>query len=314
MNRLFPRCTLLAWLLVLGCASVRPASVQTPMDGVAAGAVGVMTFNIRYGTADDGPNHWRHRREAVIDVIDRRGEDFVGLQEALRFQIDEIVAGVPRYAFVGVGRDDGVDAGEFCAILYDASAWKPDPEHSGTFWLSDTPEAVASTSWGNGVTRICTFARFDRVGDGEPGAVWIYNTHWDHRSQPSRERSAVLIAQRIAERANTEEPVVLMGDFNAGEANAAIVYLTGVARIDGRVTPAPLVDSFRVTHPRATGVGTFCGFDPTNTSGQKIDSVFVQRRATVLDAAIVRDAVPGDAGRAPSDHFPVTARVSWPSN
>jgi endonuclease/exonuclease/phosphatase family metal-dependent hydrolase len=123
----------------------------------------------------------------------------------------------------------------------------------------------------------------------------------------------VLIAERIAERANPDEPVVLMGDFNAGETNAAILHLGGVARIDGRESPAPLVDSFRVAHPQATDVGTFCGFDPANTSGEKIDYVFVQWEATVLEAAIVRDAVPGDETRAPSDHFPVTARVAWPA-
>lgn len=310
MHRTSACCVLLFSLFVLGCSAQRPASAQSD-DGPAA--VGVMTFNIRYGTANDGPNHWKHRRGAVLGLIDRRGEDFVGVQEALRFQIDEIVSGVPRYAFVGVGRDDGVDAGEFCAILYDTNDWKPDPKHSGTFWLSDTPGVVASTSWGNDITRIATYARFERIGEGEPKAVWVFNTHLDHRSQPSRERSAALIARRIAERPNPQEPVVLMGDFNAGETNAAILHLVGVARIDGSQSPAPLVDSFRVAHPQATGVGTFCGFDPANTSGEKIDAVFVQWEAKVLEAAIIRDAVPGDDARAPSDHFPVTARVAWPS-
>jgi len=285
-------------------------SDQEVQDGMR---LKLMSFNVRFGAADDGPNHWRHRREAVVDLIDRRGEDFVGLQEALRFQIDEIVAGVPRYAFVGVGRDDGQDAGEFCAILYDANAWKPDPQHAGTFWLSDTPDVVASTSWGNDITRIATFARFERVGEGEPGAVWVFNTHWDHRSQPSRKRSAALIARRIADRAIPDEPVVLMGDFNAGEANTAIAYLRGEADVDGIRTPAPLVDSFRVLHPDETDVGTFCGFDPSRTNGEKIDGVFIEPGARVLEAFIVRDAVPGNADRAPSDHFPVTARLAWPT-
>ncbi len=311
-----------AWLaLALTVVINGSPTARTPNDArdpTAAGEVGVMSFNIRYGTADDGPNHWRHRREAVVGLIDRRGEDFIGLQEALRFQIDEIVSGVPRYAFVGVGRDDGKDAGEFSAILYDTNAWKPDPQHSGTFWLSDTPAVVASTSWGNGITRICTYARFERIGqkqdDGEPKAIWVFNAHLDHRSQPSRERSAALIARRIADRAYPDEPVVLTGDFNAGEASTAIAYLRGEADVDGARTPAPLVDSFRVAHPDATDVGTFCGFDPKNTGGDKIDYVFVQPGASVIDAAIVRDAVPGEDGRAPSDHFPVTARLASPSN
>lgn len=314
MKLLGPFAALLAALLL----ALDPLAVTdpgSPRGADVSTAIDVMSFNIRYGAASDGPNHWDHRREAVIDLIDRWGEDFVGLQEALRFQIDEIVSGVPRYAFVGVGRDDGKDAGEFCAILYDTNAWTPDPEHAGTFWLSDTPGVVASKSWGNGITRICTYARFERVGpkkdDGEPGAVWIFNTHFDHRSQPSRERSAALVARRIAGRANPGEPVVLMGDFNAGESNPAIAYLRGEADVQGERTPAPLVDGFRIAHPDATDVGTFCGFDPAKTGGEKIDHVFVEPGTTVLEATIVRDSVPGHAGRAPSDHFPVTARVAW---
>ncbi|MFI4916576.1 MAG: endonuclease/exonuclease/phosphatase family protein [Phycisphaerales bacterium JB060] len=307
---------LAALLLALDAPGV--ADPGSPRGVNVPTAIGVMSFNIRYGAAGDGPNHWEHRRGAVIDLIDRRGEDFVGLQEALRFQIDEIASGVPRYAFVGVGRDDGQDAGEFCAILYDTRTWKVDGEHQGTFWLSDTPEVVASTSWGNGITRIATYARFERVGpkkdEGEPKALWVFNTHFDHRSQPSRERSAALVARRIAGRANPGEPVVLMGDFNAGETNPAIAYLRGEADVQGERTPAPLVDSFRIANPGATDVGTFGGFDPAKTGGEKIDHVFIEPGASVLDAAIVRDPVPGDDARAPSDHFPVTARLAWPSN
>src|SRR5919109_1024785 len=58
------------------------------------------------------------RREMLFDVIREQDADLVGVQEALDFQIDEIIAAAPVYAVVGIGRDDGGEAGEYSAILF----------------------------------------------------------------------------------------------------------------------------------------------------------------------------------------------------
>jgi endonuclease/exonuclease/phosphatase family metal-dependent hydrolase len=254
----------------------------------------VMTFNIRYGTADDGDDRWTNREELVYGVIRDRDADIVGLQEALDFQIDAITDSVPGYGVIGVGRDDGATKGEFSAILYKLDRFYVD--RSGTFWLSDTPEAVGSTSWGNEITRICTWARLIDRATGE--AIMVYNTHFDHRSQESRLASATLIGQRI--KAHRGERVVLLGDFNAGEDNQAMLYLT-----THRGGPR-LVDTFRAAHPDATGVGTFNAFKG-ESAGDKIDHVFVNSGFTTLDAGIDRT---NEDGRYPSDHFPVWARIT----
>ena len=257
-----------------------------------------MSFNIRYGTATDGENHWSARREMLFDLVRDRDADLVGLQEALAFQIDEIVAAVPAYAVIGVGRDDAAKAGEFSAILF-----RKDRFHvadAGTFWFSDTPEVPASKTWGNNITRICTWARFiDRDGRG----FYHFNLHLDHESQPSRERSTVLLRQRIEARAHPADPVIVTGDFNVGERNAALSTLTG----PGASASAPfLLDTFRVLHPDETVVGTFTGFKLGNTGGDKIDYVLVQPGTEVLSSEILRTS---KDDRYPSDHFPVVARV-----
>jgi len=176
--------------------------------------LGVMSFNIRYGTANDGENRWPLRRDLLFDVVRQVDADVVGLQEALHSQIVEITTAVPGYSVIGVGRDDGHTRGEYAAILF-----RHDRFHvaeSGTFWFSDTPSIVASKSWGNTITRICTWARLiDR--QGQP--FWVFNVHLDHQSQPSRERSTALLAERIRARVPATEPVVVTGDFNVGEAN-----------------------------------------------------------------------------------------------
>jgi endonuclease/exonuclease/phosphatase family metal-dependent hydrolase len=289
--------TLCAGLLLLAVALTGP--VQAGNQAQAAQPLSVMSFNIRYGTANDKENHWTLRRAFLFDVVRDINADVIGLQEALDGQIQELLEAAPEYAVVGVGRDDGRARGEYAAILYRRTRFHV--AESGTFWLSDTPEVVASKSWGNSITRICTWARLiDRDGR----AYWHFNVHFDHQSQPSRERSAALLAERIRGRRYLDEPVVVTGDFNAGESNPAVSALTTAA-----AGSAPLlVDSFRVRHPDEQTVGTFSGFTLEATTGDKIDYVLVSPGTTVHDAAIVRTS---RDGRYPSDHFPVTARVTF---
>lgn len=274
------------------------------------------SFNIRYGTASDGDNAWEHRRELVAEVIRTIDADVLGLQEALRFQLDEIAGACPGYTEIGVGRDDGLTRGEYSPLLVRTERFSI--AASGTFWLSDTPEAVASASWGNSIPRVCTWVRLVDKRTGR--AMTVFNTHWDHRSQASRERSAELLAARVAaaRAARPDEPVVVMGDLNAGEDNAALRYLRGETERASHAgawpghTPAPpprLVDTFRAVHPDAAEAGTFTGFTFGATGGEKIDYVLVSDGAEVLDASIDRTE---RGGRYPSDHFPVTARVRFP--
>src|SRR5688572_22951926 len=284
------RRTLIVALTLIPC-SVMLASQPAPREPVT-----VMSFNIRYGTAKDGENAWPARRTMLFDVVREQDADLIGLQEALDEQITEIVTAIPGYAVVGVGRDDGGKAGEFSAILFRKDRFRV--ADAGTFWFSDTPAVPASKSWGNNITRICTWARFvDRDGRG----FWHFNVHLDHQSQPSRERSTVLLRDRIAARSTKTEPVVVTGDFNVGEANPATLTMTGVSA----GTPG-FVDTFRVLHRDQREAGTFNGFKFGTTGGDKIDYVFVQPGSEVLRADILRDS---RDNRYPSDHFPVVARV-----
>jgi endonuclease/exonuclease/phosphatase family metal-dependent hydrolase len=267
----------------------------------------VMTFNIRYGTADDGENRWENRRQILIDVLKDNSPDVVGLQEALDFQISQIRQGLPEFGHLGVARDDGKTKGEYCAILYRLDHFKAD--ESGTFWFSDTPDVAGSSHWGNANVRICTWARLVERKTG--AAFYLYNLHLDHVSQLSREKSAVLLAQRIHGRKHPD-PFIVTGDFNAGETNPAILYLKGKMTLgegEGKSeNPVPVVDTFRVLHPDANEVGTLHSYG-ANRKGEKIDYIFVPAGVQVIDAEIVRTQY---NGRYPSDHFPVTARVRLP--
>jgi endonuclease/exonuclease/phosphatase family metal-dependent hydrolase len=263
----------------------------------------VVSFNIRYGTAADGPDAWPTRASQVIDLIRALDPDVLGLQEALRFQLDQLGDALPEYGEIGVGREDGRTAGEYAAILYRRERLQLVDQ--GTFWLSDTPTVPNSMSWGNRITRIATWARFvDRSTRNE---FAVFNVHFDHESQPSRERSAVLVASRLP----SDVPVILLGDFNAGEENRAMRYLTGRQTLEApdreHRSPRPLRDTYRAIHRDEAEVGTFHGFRG-GTAGEKIDAILASPAWEVLDAAIVRAQVDG---RYPSDHYPVTTRLRW---
>ena len=258
----------------------------------AAPELAVMTYNVRYATAPDGADAWPNRKALLIELIRREAPDVLGVQEALYQQLGEIRSALPMYGAIGVGRDDGRLAGEFSAILYRRDRF--DIVASGTFWFSDTPEVPGSRSWGNTITRICSWALLREQASGR--GLYVYNVHLDHQSQPSRERSVALLLERIAARPFAAIPVVVTGDFNAGEDNPAVRRMSVVFR-----------DTYRVMHPADVVVGTFNGFRGDST-GPKIDYVFTDRLQT-LGAAILRDQ---SGGHFPSDHFPVTARLAFP--
>ncbi len=278
-----------------------------PLSAAPDSTLSIMSFNIRYGSASDGPNHWNLRKDMVFSVLEDQQPDVVGLQEALGFQIDLITAAVPGYTSIGVGRDDGKTKGEYSALLYRSN--RLEVVKSNTFWLSETPNVVASMSWNTACTRICTWALFrDKRSERR---FYVYNLHLDHRSQEARENGMKLVLERIGQR-KTPAPVFVTGDFNAGETNPTI---TQIGNLTFTVLDAKrlkktvrLVDSFRQIHPGAKPVGTFNSWRGAAT-GQKIDYVFAMDHLNILSADILRMH---RSGRYPSDHFPVVATIRWP--
>jgi endonuclease/exonuclease/phosphatase family metal-dependent hydrolase len=267
-----------------------------PAGGLRAssGPVRVMSFNIRYGTADDGENAWSRRRDLVVETIRSFDPDVLGLQEALRDQLDELATALPGYAEIGVGRDDGARKGEYAAILFRSERFAP--IDSGTFWLSDEPGSPGSATWGNRIPRVCTWVTLrDRRSGAE---TLVLNTHLDHESAVSRERAAAMIASRAdAVRAGRE--IVVTGDFNAPPDSRPLATLRATAG----TTPPGLRDAFAVAHPDSADPGTFHGFEGIATGG-RIDAILVSGGWQVREAGVIRAS---REGRYPSDHFPVTA-------
>ena len=264
--------------------SYSPASKSDPL------ALTVGTYNVRCDFPGDGEQRWEYRESRFLDQVRAWAPDVLGFQEPLRLQYDHIRQALPEYASVGVGRDDGRSAGEFCPIFYRKNRF--DLGESGTFWFSETPEVPGSSDWGNRNLRICTWASLREQNTGT--SFYVYNLHLDHESQPSREKSVDLLLRRIRER-ETQAPVIVMGDFNAEPDNFALA----------RFSSSPVPTSALMSVPGAAA-GTFHGFTGT-VEGGPIDHIFVSSEWVVESARVI----PGDGLQPyPSDHLPVSATLS----
>lgn len=266
------------------------------------------TFNIRNeNNRDQDDRAWTHRVGNAVRLIHRLRPDVMGMQELTHGQAADLRASLPDYAFFGVAREDGKRQGEYAGIFYQQDRFSQDKTDGGTYWLSGTPEKPGSATWGNTLPRIATWVRLIDLPTGR--GFYVVNTHFDHQHQGSRERAAVFIAQRIDGRKHPDEPVVLLGDFNAVETNPAINYLRGISieTTGGRkVWKNSLIDTFRVLHPTGTSPKSLHLWGRKD-AGWKVDHILVTKGAKILEAEVVMDALPFS-----SDHFPVMARVIFP--
>jgi endonuclease/exonuclease/phosphatase family metal-dependent hydrolase len=269
-----------------------PVCRTAPMQSVAP-ELCLMTFNIRFAHVRP-PNLWADRRPALRQVIQAHPPDVMGTQEGLYQQLVDMESDLPGYRWIGLGRNGG-SRGEFMAVFY-----RPDRLTSLEFdhyWLSDTPRLIDSRSWGNRVRRMVTWVRFLELASGRE--FYVINTHLDHESQFSREKSAELICRHMHE-LDPELPVVLLGDFNAPAGSGPVFHrLTGEAGFE---------DTWTAVGNAEPSYGTYHAFKgiPGAEGHARIDWILTRGRVVPMDSRIVTDA-PG--GQHPSDHFPVVARV-----
>ena len=254
------------------------------------GDLHVATYNLRLDVASDGANAWPHRRDAVKALVRRHGFDVFGTQEALPGQLADLDA-LTEYARVGVGRDDGKQAGEHSAIFYRRDRFEL--LSHGDFWFSQTPE-VPSKGWdARCCNRLASWARLHDKASGK--ALTVVSVHFDHEGEVARRESAALLLRWLAGR-DSGDALVALGDFNSGPETEQIRRMQAVMG-DARL---------RSEAPPYGPEGTFNGFAMGQAPGPRIDYIFVGPRIRVLDYAVLTDA---DGQRYPSDHFPVTARL-----
>ena len=256
----------------------------------------VMSYNIRYDNPGDGENAWPNRKDHVAEMIGSRyTADIAGLQEVLARQLNDLETRLPDYDWVGVGRDDGKEKGEFSPIFYRSD--KFDLIATNTFWLSENPQIPGSKSWDTAITRIVTWAKFKDKDFGRE--FYFFNTHFDHRGEQARIESAKVLVNHV-KMISKDLPVMITGDFNVNERTEAYAIMKQEESIhDARYlseTPheGPTTSSNNWVEMR----------DPES----RIDYVFVNDHVRVLSHKILDDQFDGHF---PSDHLPVLSTIRF---
>jgi endonuclease/exonuclease/phosphatase family metal-dependent hydrolase len=257
-------------------------------------ALRVMTFNLRFASPTP-PNAWPDRRPVMKHVIERIAPDVFGTQEGLYQQLRDLAADLPAYEWLGVGRGGG-SQDEHTAIFFRRDRFEP--VAYDFFWLSDTPETIGSITWGTHYRRMVTWVRLRERSTGREFAFW--NTHFDHEVEVARQKSAVLLRQRMGA-VDPKLPLLLVGDFNctAGQ-SAAYEILTN---------EAGLIDTWRAARTKENAtLNTFHNYEPAREQGFRIDWILARPPVEVSHAEIVTDH---EGSQYPSDHFPVVADVRF---
>ncbi|CAK7243104.1 MAG: hypothetical protein STHCBS139747_004612 [Sporothrix thermara] len=307
--------------------------------------VRIMTYNIRFANPNpvQGEEPWEVRCPKLCSQIrfatSGLAAVFVCLQEVLHRQLVNIMDELTSYgegehwSYIGRGREDGEEDGEYSPILYRTNTWAC--ERKGTFWLSDKPD-VPSVGWDAALKRIVTMGQFKHHVTGI--RVIAMNTHFDHRGKVARMQSARLIValskqwrdslaetdtqdDRLHEPGTLDDPYVpifLAGDFNSREDDGAYKAITA---------PDAMVD-LRSLLPDAKHYGytknTYTSFGEPGEVPKRIDFLFVDdfslnehRRRATPDAtkgkveARTFAVLPNrfDDGVFLSDHRPVVSDV-----
>jgi len=256
--------------------------------------VKLMSYNIRYDITTSNASPWTERHTAIAGQIKRFDADIIGMQEVLDHQRVQLLADLPGFASIGVGRDDGQKAGEYSPIFYKEERFRV--LSSGTFWLSPTPD-VPSKGWDAALNRICTYAQFFDIESKQ--SFWVFNTHFDHVGEVARMKSSELILQKIQEVTNgTRQAVIFCGDLNLNDDHPTITFLQ-----------SQMKDALLVSQQVKSNMNsTFNNFDLENEASKRIDYIFTNKKLAVLtfETIVERFGV-----SYPSDHFPIFVSLKF---
>lgn len=283
-----------------------------------AQSLSVGQFNIRYDNEQDrsNGNGWDVRKQRVIDLLNYEQWDIFGAQEVLNNQLEDLKINLNGYDYIGTGRDDGKTRGEYAPIFYKKS--RINCLKNGQFWLSETPDVVASKGWDAALCRICTWGYFE--DKSSKWRFWAFNLHMDHIGVKARSESAKLILSKIKEMCGND-PYILTGDFNVDQNSEVYKLLT---------ESKTLLDSYNVARYRMAETGSMNSFNMEYHTNSRIDHIFVSPQFRVHKYGLLtynywsnegifsnaqdskKEETSKHKSRAISDHFPVSACIELP--
>jgi len=256
-------------------------------DSLSAQELRLITYNIRFANEADAPHTWVARKPLIIEQIRRFDPDIIGFQEALHLQVLELEDALHGYSRIGVGRDDGKEAGEYSPLFYRTDRFKI--LKSGTLWLSETPDKI-SIGWDAALPRIATWASMQ--DQYTTRKIFVINTHFDHIGQMARLNSIKLLIDFMVKSGSDHDHLVLMGDFNTDPQDEPYRWL---------MEQKLLLDPYFEATYRSGPAGTFNAFNYEHQS-DRIDYIFLSPSLKAKQYMVLKESYNGIL---PSDHWPV---------
>ena len=281
----------------------------------------VGSYNIRYKNGGDSVkgNVWEKRCQVICDQVNFMSPDIFGTQEVLHTQLVDMLASLDGYEYIGVGRDDGAQGGEYAAVFYKTDRLRLLDQ--GNFWISETPDRPG-LGWDAACVRVCSWGKFTKQMATNDEAFFFFNLHMDHVGVVARREGAKLIVSKIREIAGSA-PVIVTGDFNVDQNDEIYSIFT---------QSGLLKDSFLASRLRFAENGTFNSFDTDLYTHSRIDHVFVSPCWQVDSYGVLTNSywTPDETSaqqmkghdapqeidfakytrRQPSDHYPVFVKLN----
>ena len=275
-------------LFLMMAAIFLPFGLQAKKTSDPA-SISVMSYNIRYGAANDGTNSWQYRCPATILMLREHMPDIFGVQESLEFQIKFITENIREYKSVGVGRDDGKNKGEYMSIFYNKK--KVSLLKWGTFWLSETPDKP-SKGWDAACYRSATWALMKCKATGKK--FFYVNTHLDHKGVVAQKEGLAVVVNYIKSMNEDNLPMILTGDFNVHSDNPVLSDLNKIMK------------DARVSAEKTDNLNSFNGW---GRSKQIIDYIYYSG----FSACLSFETIQKKYAERPfiSDHYPIKAILNF---
>jgi endonuclease/exonuclease/phosphatase family metal-dependent hydrolase len=264
----------------------------------ASVSLNLASLNVHYLRVGNDRTGWAERAPAVVQVLDEIDADLVAFQEMETFgggaggqhysernvQLDYVLSGLPRYEVAAVGDPDRYPSTQ--PILYRPETLRPVAQ--GFFFFSPEPDQIYSRPWHARFPAFASWVRFVHVDTGR--RFLVVNVHFDVQSFRNRTKSARLVVERVRQIGRQDEPVIVLGDFNAFRGFRTLNILK------------------RAGLERAEANGATFHFQRGRHLVPAIDHILGSEGVEFSDATVHRGRY---GGFFPSDHYPVSARIRF---
>ncbi len=279
----------------------------------------IATYNMRNANGGDSVNGngWGQRYPVIAKMVLFHDWDIFGTQECKHNQLVDLKDSLPHYDYIGIGRDDGKEAGEYSAIFYKTDKFQL--LKKGDFWMSTVTDKP-NKGWDAVLPRICSWGEFT---DKKTGFIfYFFNLHMDHIGVKARAESAKLVLAKIKEMTGGK-PTILTGDFNVDQTSESYTLINTSGLLKDAHETSPVVYETN---------GTFNNFKSDSKTTSRIDHIFLTKDFTVKRYGVLTDSYRSanknadttattDApkeislskftAREPSDHFPVMIEADY---